>query len=139
MRPLGFGIVGTGMITGVIADAIATAKKARLAAVSSRRIETAHSFVANRKDVVPVQGIESLLKRADVDAVYIATPTVAKEEIALAAIAAGKHVLVNKPFIDRASVIRMTTAAASRCVVFMDATHFVHHPRFFSNDTATTE
>ena len=71
----------------------------------------------------------SLLARPDVDAVYIATPTVAKEEIALAAIAAGKHVLVDKPFVNHASVLRMTQAAAAKGVVFMDATHFVHHPR----------
>jgi predicted dehydrogenase len=45
-----------------------------------------------------------LLARADVDAVYFATPTVAKEEIAPAAIAAGKHILIDKPFIDRSSV-----------------------------------
>ena len=71
----------------------------RLTAVSSRRIENAQSFRGraargcgggrDRRVAGP---------RDDVDAVYIATPTVAKEEIALAAIAAGKHVLVDKPF-----------------------------------------
>jgi predicted dehydrogenase len=69
------------------------------------------------------------LKCADVEAVYIATPTIAKQEIALATIAAGKHVLVDKPFINRASVLRMSEAAKAKSVVFMDATHFVHHPR----------
>ena len=126
---LGFGIVGTGIIAGVIADAIARSANARLTAVSSRRIENAQRFTAERQGVAAVQGIDSLLARADVDAVYIATPTVAKEEIALAAIAAGKHVLVDKPFVDHASVLRMTQAAAAKGVVFMDATHFVHHPR----------
>src|SRR5262249_41743375 len=71
----------------------------------------------------------SLLARGDVEAVYVATPTVAKEAIALAAIAGGKHVLVDKPFLSRASALRMTRAAAEKGVVFMDATHFVHHPR----------
>ena len=69
------------------------------------------------------------MAHAGVDAIYLATPTVAKEAIALAAIAAGKHVLVDKPFVDQASVERMTKAAAARGLVFMDATHFVHHPR----------
>ena len=129
MSSLGFGIVGTGMIAGAIADAIAKSKRARLAAVSSRRIENAQTFVTNRQGAVAVQGIDDLLMRADVDAVYIATPTVAKEAIALAAIAAGKHVLVDKPFIDHASLARITKAAAAKGVAFMDATHFVHHPR----------
>jgi predicted dehydrogenase len=129
MSQLGFGVVGTGMIAGVVADAITKAAHARLAAVSSRKLENAQKFTASRPGVAAVQGIDSLLSRADVDAVYIATPTVAKEEIALAAIAANKHILVDKPFIDRGSVVRMTRAAAARGVAFMDATHFVHHPR----------
>lgn len=70
-------------------------------------------------------GIDDLLARADVDAVYIAIPTAPKEETALAAIAAGKHVLVDKPFVNHASLLRMTDAAAAKGVAFMDATHFV--------------
>lgn len=129
MNRFGFGIVGTGMIAGVIADAIAKSSNARLAAVSSRRLENAQRFTANRTGAAPVEGVADFLKRTYVDAVYLATPTVAKEEIALAAIAAGKHVLVDKPFAGRDSVLRMTRAAADRNVLFMDATHFVHHPR----------
>jgi predicted dehydrogenase len=129
MYQLGFGIVGTGMIAGVIAEAIAISKNARLAAVSSRRIENAQTFVGNRQGAEAVQGLDALLARPDVGAVYVATPTIAKEEIALAAITAGKHVLVDKPFASHASVSRMTRAAAVKGVAFMDATHFVHHPR----------
>ena len=126
---LGLGIVGTGMIAGMIADAIAKSKHARLIAVSSRSIDSARSFVAKRQGIVAVQGLDGLLARTDVNAIYIATPTAAKEDIALAAIAAGKHVLVEKPFMSHASVIRMTQAAAAKNVAFMDATNFVHHPR----------
>lgn len=129
MSQLGFGIVGTGMVAGVIADAIATSTNGKLVAVSGRQIDTAQSFVTKRPGVVAVQGINGLLTCADVDAVYIATPTAAKEEIALAVIAAGKHVLIEKPFVDHASVLRMTNSAAAKNVAFMDATHFVHHPR----------
>jgi hypothetical protein len=129
MSQVGFGIVGTGMIAGVVADAIAKAKDARLAAVSSRRLENAQQFVGERPGTAAVEGLESLLARPDVDAVYVATRTVAKEDIALGAIAAGKHVLVDKPFVDHASALRMTRTAESKRVVFMDATHFVHHPR----------
>ena len=108
MARVGFGIVGPGFIAGVIADAIANSGNARLTAVSSRRIENARTFTASRQGVAAVQGVDGLLARPDVDAVYVATPTVAKEEIALAALAAGKHVLVDKPFVDRASVLRVT-------------------------------
>ena len=139
MPQLGFGIIGTGMIAAVIADAIAQAANAKLVAVSSRRIENAQSFVAQRPGVAAVHGTDGLLARGDVEAVHIATPTAAKEEITLAAIAAGKHVLVEKPFADHASALRMTKAAAAKGVAFMDATHFVHHPRTAAIGAATAE
>src|SRR6185437_2535189 len=123
MVRLGFAIVGTGFIAGVIANSMTRSSRAKLVAVSSRKLEKAKSFAAKYSGAAAVEGVESLLARADVEAVYIATPTVAKEKIALAAIAAGKHVLVDKPFMDRASVLRMTNAAAAKSVVFMDATH----------------
>jgi predicted dehydrogenase len=72
---LRFGVVGTGMIAGVIADAIDKSTNAKLIAVSSRQIDTAQSFVGKRQGVVAVQGLDDLLARADVDAVYIAIPT----------------------------------------------------------------
>ena len=125
----GFAIVGPGMIATVVADALAQAKNTGLRAASSRQLENAQKFVANRPGAEAVQGHEALLRRADIHAVYIATPTVAKEAIALAAIAAGKHVLVDKPFVNEASALRMTQAAAASNLLFMDATHFVHHPR----------
>jgi len=126
---LGVGIVGTGMIAGMIADAIAKSKHARLIAVASRSIDSARNFVAKRQGIVAVQGLDGLLTHTDVNATYIATPTAAKKDIALAAIAAGKHVLVENPFMSHASVSRMTQAASAKNVAFMDATNFVHHPR----------
>jgi len=129
MAVFGFGVVGTGGIARTTSDAILRAGNARLVAVSSRKRETAERFVAWREGVAAVEGVEALLAFGGVDGVYVATPTVAKEAIALAAIAAGKHVLVEKPFWDAGSVRRMTEAAARAGVLFMDATHFVHHPR----------
>jgi predicted dehydrogenase len=75
---LRFGIVGTGMIADVIADAIDKSTNAKLIAVSGRSIDTAQSFVAKRQGVAAVQGIDDLLAREDVDAVYIAIPTAPK-------------------------------------------------------------
>ncbi len=124
-----FGIVGTGFIADVVAGSIERAENARLSAVSSRKLVSAQAFAAKRAGAEAVEGLGALLGRDDVDAVYIATPTTTKEQIALAAIAAGKHVLVDKPLPDYDAVKRMTDAAAARGLVFMDGTHFVHHPR----------
>jgi predicted dehydrogenase len=139
MSQLRFGIVGTGMIAGAIADAIAKSTKARLTAVSSRKIDKAASFVAERPGVMAIEGIEDLLARDDIDATYIATSTTAKEETALAATAAGKHILVDKPFSHRDSVLRISRAAADRGLTFMDGTHFVHHPRTLALQRAIPE
>jgi predicted dehydrogenase len=139
MAQLGFGIVGTGMIAGVVADALAKSNNAKLVAVSGRQIATAEKFVENRAGVVPVQGHEALLARPDVQAVYVATPTAAKEAIALAALAANKHVLLDKPFIDHASIVRISETAAQKKLLLMDATHFVHHPRTAAIKAATAE
>lgn len=128
-RPTQFGIVSTGMIAGVIADAFGKATRAKLAAVSSRTLANAQAFAAKYPGTDPVEGADALIAHPEVDALYIACPTVAKEAIALDAIAAGKHVLVDKPFASGESVLRMTEAAAAKGVLFMDATHFVHHPR----------
>ena len=139
MSQLRFGIVGTGMSAGAIADAIAQSTKGRLTAVSSRKIDKAASFVAERPGVRAVEGIENLLACDDIDATYIATSTTAKEETAMAATAAGKHILVDKPFINRDSVLRMSRAAADHGLAFMDATHFVHHPRTLALQRAIPE
>jgi hypothetical protein len=60
---LGFGIVGTGLIAGVVADALAKAINAQLIAVSSRRIDNAPNFVSKRQGVAAVQGVPALLTR----------------------------------------------------------------------------
>src|SRR5260370_33751249 len=87
---LRFGIVGTGMIAGFIADAIDKSTNAKLIAVSGRQIDTAQSFVAKRQGVAAVQGLDGLLGRADVDALYIGIPTAPKEKTALPAPWAGR-------------------------------------------------
>jgi predicted dehydrogenase len=128
MTKFSYGIVGTGFIAGVVAGGLARAEKSRLGAVSSRSLERAKAFT-DQYGGEPVDGWKALIARSDIDAVYVATPTNAKEEIALAAVEAGKHILVDKPFTDAASVKRMADAAAAKGLIFMDATHFVHHPR----------
>ncbi len=44
-------------------------------------------------------------------------------------VAAGKHVLVDKPFVDAAGVQAIVEAAQDTGVIFLDGTHFVHSRR----------
>ena len=60
MTDLGFAIVGTGFIAGVVAKSIEQSRSARLAAVSSRKLETAEAFVAERRGTAAVEGVAAL-------------------------------------------------------------------------------
>ncbi len=126
---LNIGIVGTGFIAGILAATIQTARRARLTAVSSRTLGRAQAFVADYPGVEAVEGVDALVVRDDVDAVYVATPTAAKEAVAQAALEAGKHVLIEKPLPSLEVVERLAALARAKGLVLMDATHFVHHPR----------
>ncbi|NNU15059.1 Gfo/Idh/MocA family oxidoreductase [Parvularcula sp. ZS-1/3] len=125
---LRLGIVGTGKIANKHAVAISLTDKVELAAVASRKLETAQAFTAKHGGEA-VKGWEALVARDDIEAVYIATPTGAKHEIAVEALAAGKHVIIEKPFRDALSAYQLERMAHRRGLVLWDATHFTHNPR----------
>ena len=129
MKTLRWGIVGTGGIANLMVPMINKADAAETSAVSSRRMETAEAF-ANDHDVPNAfDSWQEMIDSGAVDAIYVATPTSVREDICLAAAKAGKHVLGEKPFASLPSVERITAACRDNNVAFMDATHFVHHPR----------
>lgn len=129
MHQCHFAIIGTGFIANVIAKALSIADNASLMAVSSRTLEKAQQFAAQFSNVTPVVGLTPILCNEAIDVLYIATPTTAKEAIALKGIQAGKHILIDKPLINAASLQKMLKEADKYQVMIMDATHFVHHPR----------
>ena len=128
-RPLRWGIVGTGGIANHMASMIKLAAGAELAAVASRKIETAKQFATKHGIPGAFGSWSDMLSSKVVDAVYVATPTSVREEVCLSAAANGKHVLGEKPFANLPSLRRITSACRKNGVGFMDGTHFVHHPR----------
>ena len=124
-----FGVVGTGLIASVTTQAINDAVGAHVVAVSSRSQSTADAFAQTHGVPHALADWQALVTRDDIDAVYVATPTAAREAICLAAARAGKHVLGEKPFASADSVRAITAACREAGVAFMDATHFTHHPR----------
>ncbi len=126
---LRIGVVGAGMIAGVIAEAATRASGVFLQAVASRRQHRAQAFADQRGISEVFADWQALVGSETIDAVYVATPTLAREAVCLAAAGEGKHVLGEKPFASLPSVQRITQACRDNQVAFMDATHFVHHPR----------
>ncbi len=94
----GFAIVGCGMIARFHARALAEVPGAKLTALVSRRVASARKMadeLALRCDCY--DDLAPALARRDVDVVIITTPSGAHMEPAVAAAAAGKHVVVEKP------------------------------------------
>ncbi len=124
-----WGFVGTGGIANSMARTLRLTPQAELAAVSSRRMATAVAFADKYGGPRAFDSWADMVAWDGVDAVYIATPTSVREEIAVAAAAQGKHVLGEKPFASLPSLQRIIAACKKNGVGFMDGTHFVHHPR----------
>ena len=95
----GFAVVGCGMIARFHARAIQEIPGARVAALVSRTPSNAADLLKETGiTACPVFGtIEEVARAPGVDAVIITTPSGAHREPALAAAAAGKHVVVEKP------------------------------------------
>lgn len=94
---LGFGIIGLGMIADFHARAIAHLVGARLIGVASRDAAKARTFAQKHAVGFSTDRMEELLERPDVHVVCITTSSGAHLEPALAAIRAGKHVVIEKP------------------------------------------
>lgn len=91
-----FGMVGCGMISNFHARAIADAQDATLTGVYSRSLEKTQAF-AQQHGCRAFESLEQMLADPEVDAITICSPSGAHLEPALAAAAAGKHIIVEKP------------------------------------------
>src|SRR6516225_2278834 len=97
-QPIGFAIIGCGMIARFHARALAEVPDARLSALVSRTEASARAMAEQLGlDCAISTDLGSVLARPDVQAVIITTPSGAHLEPAVAAAKAGKHVVVEKP------------------------------------------
>jgi predicted dehydrogenase len=95
---LRFAIIGCGMIARFHARALKEVPGARLVALVSRHLENAAKMAdALRLDCDVSTDLSEVLRRSDVDALIVTTPSGAHLEPAVAAAEAGKHVVVEKP------------------------------------------
>ena len=128
--PIRWGILGAGGIAGTFADAVNAHTRAQLAAVGSRNRDRSSRFATAHHVPTTHLGYRDLVDDPQVDAVYVATPHSEHREHALLAIAAGKHVLVEKSFTRNAGEAEEVFAAARAAGVFvMEAmwTRFLPH------------
>ncbi|QHF24565.1 Gfo/Idh/MocA family oxidoreductase [Rathayibacter sp. VKM Ac-2804] len=114
---LTWGVVGTGDISRSICSDLAHLDTARLLSVCSRRTSTAEQFAAETGAERVHGHLDEMLADDDLDIVYIGTPHATHLPIALAALRAGKHVLIEKPLgvsADEARIIADTARRSGR-------------------------
>jgi predicted dehydrogenase len=101
----------------------------KLAAVAARDPERGRAYAEKYRFARAHRSYEELLADPEVDAVYNPLPNALHCEWTVKALAAGKHVLCEKPFASNADeAARMAEAARRHGRVLMEAFHYRYHP-----------
>src|SRR5258708_7852010 len=113
-----WGVAGTGRIAALVADDFPFVPDAELVAVGSRSQERAEAF-AQAYELARAHGsYAELIADPQVDVVYIATPHPQHHAIAIAALRAGKAVLVEKAFTATLAGAEEVVSEARRLGIF---------------------
>ena len=129
-RPVGWGILGTGKIARVVAEALAGSETGELVAVGSRSPERSRAFADAFSMRGSHDGYERVLEDPDVEVVYVATNHPDHREWATAAADAGKHLLCEKPLaVHRADAEAIVEAARRNDVFLLEAFAYRCHPQ----------
>jgi len=118
MDPLGIGVIGIGAWGKHHVRVFSELEEAKLVAVADRDADKAKAF-AKRFNATHYTQTSDLLRNKDVDAVTICTPTITHADVALEAIASGKHVLLEKPMTDTVGQAQRVIDAAKAANVLL--------------------
>ena len=131
MTTLRWGILGTGNIACQFADGVLSTplSRARITAVGSRTLDAARAF-ASARDIPAAHGsYEALISDPTIDAIYNSLPNNLHHEWALRALAAGRHVLCEKPLaLNHQQAKEMFDAARKHNRVLVEAFMYRSHP-----------
>jgi predicted dehydrogenase len=118
-------VIGAGYWGPNLARNFSVSPDWRLVAICDLDRERAEALAARVGGVDVVTDVDDLLARDDVDAVAIATPARTHHGLAIKALAAGKHVMVEKPLADASNLGRamVDMASASGLVLMADHTY----------------
>jgi predicted dehydrogenase len=121
-RPLRWGIFGAGWISDAMVKTAQLNSTQQFVAIASRTPGKAEAFAHKWNLESFHNSYEELAARDDIDAIYIGTLPSDRLEVALVAINAGKHVLIEKPItMDYAEAEQIYAAAKAKKVLAMEA------------------
>jgi predicted dehydrogenase len=129
-----FGILGAARIApAALIRPAASNPEVTVEVVAARDRTRADSFAARHRITRVVGSYEAVVNDPDINAVYIPLPNSLHAPWTLAAVAAGKHVLCEKPFTSNAAEAvtvaeAAAVAAADRGLVVLEAFHYRYHP-----------
>lgn len=129
-KPLRWGVFGAGWIAEQMIKTVQKNSRQNFVAVSSRTPGKAQEFAKAYNVPDFHTSYEELAARPDIDAIYIATLPSNRLEVALIAINAGKHVLIEKPItMDVSEAEQIYAAAKAKKVLAVEAmwTRFLPH------------
>src|ERR1022692_3254488 len=124
------GTLGTSRITeAALLEPATNVHDVTVTAVAARDKSRAEAFALGHAIPAAYGSYDELLADPDIDAVYNPLPNSQHGPWTLKAIAAGKHVLCEKPFASNAEQAEQVVAAASVAgLVVMEAMHYRYHP-----------
>lgn len=125
-----WGLLSTAHINDQIIAAAAESDRAAIVAVASRDKARAAEYALAKKIPRAYGSYDALLDDPGVDAVYISLPNALHHEWSMRALAAGKHVLCEKPYSRHPKEVEEAYAAAAAAGrVLMEAFMYRHHPQ----------
>lgn len=120
--------IGTGGVAERHAEALAEVKEAKLVGVWSRNVETRGNF-ASRFGAKAYETVRSLFEDSAIDAVFVLSNADTHVDYALKALAAHKHVLVEKPVgLSSAEIIRLHDASLRSDRMVMPSHNYIYAP-----------
>ncbi len=130
-RPVRWGVLGTAGITETVVPAMSLSEHTEVVAIASRTSDRAEAAARSLAIPKAYASYAELLADPDIEAVYIPLPNFLHLEWVLAAAAAGKHILCEKPMAITATDAQlMVDAARAANVVLVEAFMYGNHPRY---------
>ena len=136
MKKIGWGILGAARVNERLMPAIAQSDLGELIAIGSRRPGSSRECLLKHlpkyeDNVSCFDGFDQVINHERVDAIYIPLANEEHTEVALKAIRAKKHVLIEKPMALKSEEVKtLIEEASTNNVKIMEGFMYAFHPQF---------